>query len=91
MEFECKKVENCFAASRTWEYRLPLTAEKFLALLPDTWEKRQNPRLRRPTFSADRNGVNLKGILAGNLLRASFPEERWEREKAEFEKFLEEN
>lgn len=39
-------------------------------------------------MTADRNGVNVKGILAGNVIRVSFPEVTWEAEKAHFENWL---
>jgi hypothetical protein len=89
MNFECKKTEDCFANSRTYEYRLPITAQEFSVLLKD-WSVRVNSKLRRPVFVAERDGLNVKGILLGNTIRASFPQERWETEKASFEHFLEE-
>ncbi|MGI6151769.1 MAG: hypothetical protein ACOYIR_07450 [Christensenellales bacterium] len=87
MKFECVKTENCFAGSQTYEYRLPITGEEFSRLLSG-WEVRVNARLRRPVFLADRNGVNVKGLLAHNVIKASFPEDRWEEEKAAFEEWL---
>ena len=47
MRFECKKTDNCFAASETWEYRLPETAETFAARLGD-WQVKENRNYRRP-------------------------------------------
>jgi hypothetical protein len=87
MRFECQKTENCFAASETWEYRLPETAEAFSARL-DGWDVKENRRYRRPMMTADRGGVNIKGVLAGNVVRVSFPEDGWEAEKARFENWL---
>lgn len=87
MRFECKKTDNCFAASETWEYRLPETAETFAARLGG-WQVKENRNYRRPMMTADRNGVNVKGILAGNVIRVSFPEVTWEAEKAHFENWL---
>jgi len=87
MTFDCAKTENCFQDSQTYEYRLPVTGEAFCAFLSG-WSVRCNAKLRRPIFSADKNGVNIKGVLAYNLIRVSFPSSRWEQEKADFEKWL---
>lgn len=87
MNFTCKKTENCFADSQTYEYVLPITGEELLYMMA-LWETRRNDKLRRPTFAADRDGVNLKGALAGNIARVSYPTERWEAEKAKFEDWL---
>jgi hypothetical protein len=87
MEFEVKKVENCFNDSRTFEYLLPLDGHGFSALLAG-WEVRENHKFRRPLFTADKDGVSIKGILKANVVKVSFPEDRWESEKAEFERWL---
>lgn len=87
MKFLWTKTENCFSDSQTYEYRLPINGEAFCALL-DGWELRQNRRLRRPVFMADKDGVNLKGVLSYYTVRASFPTERWEAEKEAFEAWL---
>ncbi len=90
MKFECKKTENCFARSQTYEYRLPVTGEVLSGLLPDDWEQRRNLRLRRPVFIADRSGVNVKGVLANDTVKVSYPDTCWEAEKRRFETWLEE-
>ena len=87
MRFEVKKTENCFSDSLTYEYRLPLSGQSFAALL-DGWKVKENHTFRRPLFVADRNGVNIKGILKANVVKASFPEVRWEAEKERFERWL---
>jgi len=87
MKFECKKTENCFADAQTYEYRLPISGEAFSRFLSG-WEVRVNAKLRRPVFLADKNGVHVKGLLAHNVIRASFPQSRWEAEKAAFETWL---
>jgi hypothetical protein len=87
MVFESAKTENCFSDSRTYDYRLPVTAEAFSALL-DGWDMRENRKYRRPMFTADKNGVNVKGVLSGTIIKVSFPEDRWEAEKAAFEAWL---
>ena len=88
MLFECAKAENCFAESRTYEYRLPVTAGGFMALL-DGWDVKENRKYRRPIFTASRNGVNIRCVLTGRVIRVSFPDSRWENEKAQFEYWLE--
>lgn len=87
MVFESSKTENCFVDSRTYEYRLPVTAEAFRALL-DGWDVHENHKYRRPMFTADKNGINIKGVLSGAVITVSFPENRWEAEKAAFEAWL---
>lgn len=84
----CKKVENCFQDSQTYEYQLPVDAAAFLALLDDSWTTRCNYKLRRPVFISERKGVHIKGILAGDIIRVSFPDARSEENKNIFEYWL---
>ena len=49
MTYRCRKVENCFAEARTYEYELPVTGQELLAFLKG-WEIRENHRFRRPVF-----------------------------------------
>lgn len=88
MNFDCKKTENCFVDSQTYEYLLPVIAEKFLECLDETWEKRCNQKLRRPVFIAERDGTRIKGILAGNVIRVSFLNDSWEILKNNFEEWM---
>ena len=87
MLFEVKKTDNCFSNSFTFEYRLPVCGQDFSAQLCG-WEVKENHKYRRPLFSADKGGVNVKGILKANVIKASFPQDRWENEKADFERWL---
>jgi len=87
MQFEVKKSENCFVDSQSYEYRLPIDGLSFSALL-DGWEIKEIHKYRRPIFTADKDGVNAKGILKANIIKVSYPEERWETEKAKFECWL---
>lgn len=89
MTFECQKTENCFADSQTYEYRIPITAEAFMHYLSSDWDIRCNHRLRRPVFLAERNQIHIKAILAGTVLRISFPDQALENEKNNFEKWME--
>lgn len=88
MEYKCKKTENCFENSETYEYRLPVTGETFIAFLPEGASLRKNERLRRPVFIADHGGINIKGMLAADRIRVSFPAEDCERRKSEFEDWI---
>ena len=88
MNIECKKTNNCFADSQTYEYRLPVTVEEFAACL-EGWQLRRNERLRRPVLIGERGRVKAKGVLSGDLLRVSYPDDRWEAEKEAFEAWLE--
>jgi hypothetical protein len=87
MEFECRKTENCFSDSQTWEYRLQETAEDFEKRL-EGWKVEENRRFRRPMMTAERGEVKLKGILASGVIRVSFPDTAWQKEKAAFEEWL---
>lgn len=94
---ESRKIENCFADSRTYEYRLPMTVSEFSRLLSEEegdawtagWKMRCNQKIRRPVFLAEKGRLQMKGILAGDLLRIGFPEEGWEQAKEEWEAFAE--
>ena len=55
MKFQCKKVENCFAEARTYEYRLPVTGQELAGRLSG-FTVTENHRFRRPVFSAKRDG-----------------------------------
>ena len=89
MIIACKKTENCFADSRTYEYSLTISAEEFLKLLDDTWQIRKNLKLRRPVFLAERDQIRIKGILAGSAIRVSYPEDAWEAQKKKLEEWME--
>ena len=88
MNFEVKKTENCFADSQTYEYRLPMTGQEFLSLLDAAWQPRCNLKLRRPVFLAERGGIRIKGILAADVIRVSFPVQDWKNQKHQFEQEL---
>lgn len=88
MILDCKKAENCFQDSQTYEYRIPLTAEDFLRILDSTWQTRCNYRLRRPVFISEKDGIHIKGILSGTILRISFPNKNYESVKKNFEDWL---
>ena len=64
MKFQCKKVENCFAQARTYEYQLPVTGEELARRLPG-FQVTENHRFRRPVFSAMRTETITTGALTG--------------------------
>lgn len=89
MKFRCKKTENCFAGAQTYEYELPITGQELTALLGG-WEITENHRFRRPVFSARREGLEIKGILAARVVKVNYTRENWEEEKRGLEQWMEE-
>lgn len=88
MRFTCKKVENCFAEARTYEYELPITGAELCPLLED-WEVKENHKFRRPVFSAKKGAMEVKGILAARVIKVNYTAENWEMEKEKMEQWLE--
>lgn len=88
MKYVCKKVENCFAEARTYEYELPVTGAELLTHL-EGWEIRENHRFRRPVFSARRGILEIKGILAAHVVKVNYPADDWVQEKERMEIWLE--
>lgn len=89
MIFKCKKVENCFAQARTYEYELPVTGKQLIFML-EGFTVKENHKLRRPVFSAIKNQVEIKGILSSNIVKINYTAAGWEGEKIQMEKWLEE-
>ncbi len=89
MKFAWKKVENCFAGARTYEYELPVTGQEFCGYL-EGWDIKENHRFRRPVFSAKNGKLEIKGILAARVVKINYTAENWEEEKKETEAWLEE-
>lgn len=88
MRFVCKKAENCFAEAQTYEYELPVTGEELCRLL-EGWEIKENHRFRRPIFSAHRDQLEVKGILASHVVKINYTKENWKTEKEQMERWLE--
>jgi hypothetical protein len=91
MEFEVKKLENCFADAENYEYRMAVTGERFCRLLADEQaaEVRVNERLRRPVFIATLpNGTRVKGELANTVIRVGYEPDAAVEQKAAFESWL---
>ena len=87
--FETKKAENCFVDAQTWEYKLSCRNEQLLGQLEQLGQLSCKMNLRRPIFMLQMDdGTRVKGTLAGQLMRASFPTEQWETAKASFEQTL---
>lgn len=87
MNYRCKKTENCFAEARTYEYELPVTGAGLLAHL-EGWEIRENHKFRRPVFSAKKDGLEIKGILASCLIKINYTADGWEQEKEQMEAWI---
>lgn len=87
MIYSVKKVENCFSASETFEYLLPVNGNDFLYFL-DGWDIRINQKLRRPAALAEKDGMILKYVLDGNFFRVSFPQNELFSLKQDFENML---
>ena len=88
MKFEIRKIENCFADSKSFEYTLPINGRKMLELCSD-WDSRLNEKLRRPVAVLQRDGLIMKFVISDNHYRLSFPQDRWQEEKLKFEQYLE--
>ena len=84
MKYQWKKTENCFAQARTYEYELPVTGAELLSYL-EGWEVRENHKFRRPVFSAKKDGLEIKGILAACVVKINYTAEGWEEEKEKIE------
>lgn len=92
MQFESKKVEDCFADAENYEYRIEATGAEFVPLLASQSENvRINDKLRRPTFTATlKNGTRLKGLLSKDVIKVGFTPEQAPEQKATFEHWLRE-
>jgi len=87
MRFDVKKAENCFKDSRSYEYSIPVDGQSLTKML-DGWQITEHHKYRRPMFTADKGGINIKGILKANLIKVSYTENNWQTEKDDFESWL---
>ena len=87
MKYAWKKVENCFASARTYEYELPVTGQE-LCIFLEGWDVKENHKFRRPIFSAKNGKLEIKGILAAHVVKINYTAENWEKEKEEMEIWL---
>jgi hypothetical protein len=91
MDFDVKKLENCFADAENYEYRVAVSGTQFSCLLTSEQkaEVRVNERLRRPVFIATLpNGVRVKGELANTIIRVGYGIDAASEQKAAFEDWL---
>lgn len=88
MRFEVKKTNNCFSDAETYEYKLPIDGDAFLALLPPNFSSRKNLKLRRPVFFSESETIRIRGMLAFDIIRVSFPSASLIDEKEKFEAWL---
>lgn len=92
MIFTAAKARNCFANAETWEYAIESSAGDLLPALSQLGKVRTNERLRRPIFGLDlADGTNIKGILAENIIKVSYPEDHVNTAKPAFEAWLSEH
>jgi len=89
--FECKKAENCFSESQTYEYRLACSmGERFLNGLVEAGVLTCRRQIRHPFFTLDLpDHTHVKGVIGDELVKTSFPSEDFGACKARFEKLLE--
>lgn len=73
--YECKKVENCFAGTNVYEYRLLVKLdEEFIEEFRLTGEVRCYRSFPRPFFQvAFSGGTTVKGIINDNIIKVVFP------------------
>lgn len=75
-----KKLEDCFGASRIYEYRLGCgVSDSFLDRLAALGELTCKRNLKRPFFVLKLpDGAQVKGVLGDTIVKASFPEQSGE-------------
>ncbi|MGI6012113.1 MAG: hypothetical protein ACOX8H_11585 [Ruminococcus sp.] len=90
-EILCKKAENCFSGARSFIYTLPENIDDFfLEKLAGLGKMEVRRNFRRPFFMMKtEEGIQMKGILHDNVLKAGFLPEKWEEQKVWLEKELE--
>jgi hypothetical protein len=89
--FECKKVENCFVNSASFQYRLGFKVDdEFLNRLEKisaTFKCRRD--FPRPYFNATlADGTQVKGVIGDIVLKAVYPETDAVLSKEAFEQLL---
>ncbi len=89
--FECKKVENCFAGDMVFEYRLNFNIDDdFVEYIAKVAEIKVNRKFPRPFFNAVwPDGTKAKGVLGDVAVKVIYPPETVDKSKADFETFLE--
>ncbi|MBP1764072.1 MAG: hypothetical protein H6Q65_1130 [Firmicutes bacterium] len=89
---ECKKVENCFASTQMYEYRLPRKlTEEMICELGKNGKLTFHRNFPRPFFKlilAD--GTTVKGILHDTVVKAQYQDQKPQAGKQQFEDLLEE-
>jgi hypothetical protein len=89
VEFQCEKAKNCFENAQTYEYKFQYASKDIIDLYETFGEVIVNSTFRHPVFKVEmRSGTVLKGVLADDIVRVSFPDERLNEEKSAFEKAL---
>lgn len=88
-KFVVKKIDNCFKNSQTYEYMINREInDEFLEILQVLGEV-EIKNFRRPIFMINcKNENKIKGVIKSKIIRVSFPDNKWQYEKEEFEKYL---
>lgn len=88
--FECKKVENCFAGDMVFEYRVNFKIDDdFLAAIDQVTTMKVCRKFPRPFFTADwPDGTKAKGVLGDVAVKVIYPPDSADSSKVKFETFL---
>ncbi len=89
--FECKRVENCFASSAVYQYRLGYKIDdEFLAWLANISSAFKCRRdFPRPYFNATlADGTQVKGVIGDIAMKVVYPDDNSDQCKEAFEKLL---
>ena len=75
----CEKADNCFANAKSYIYTLSSPVNDALLEKMSYWGRMKVRRdFRRPFFMLDTDeGIQLKGVLNENVIKAGFPEDTW--------------
>ncbi|WP_287715080.1 radical SAM (seleno)protein TrsS [Blautia sp.] len=86
----CEKADNCFANAKSYIYTLSSPVNDALLEKMSYWGRMKVRRdFRRPFFMLNTDeGIQLKGVLNENVIKAGFPEDTWEEKKSDFERRL---
>ena len=90
MLYECRKKENCFSGAQVYEYRLFAGGnEVLLDILGTVGDLTIKMHFPRPFFQVVfADGTTVSGILQDNVMKAVFPEKKWQDSRRCWETLL---
>lgn len=90
MLYECRKKENCFSGAQVYEYRLVAGCnEALLEALGTVGDLTVKTHFPRPFFQVVfEDGTTVSGILQDNVMKAVFPENKWQDSRMCWETLL---